>query len=278
MVSRRRLISAAAMGLLALASIFFDPLFVMVVVALVALGLYEFFVMLEKKSIPIYKYFGVTIGVIIPLSIFLRFELTRGWEFLFLSLALGVLFILQFSRRESTNAVLAISATIFALFYISWFFSFMIKLKLLPHGTALVGFLLLVTKGADIGAFFVGRRFGKHALIPHVSPNKTVEGALGGIATSVVAALGSRTFLPSLSAFSWPNLILLGFALGGLGMLGDFSESLIKRDCATKDSGNILPGMGGIMDVIDSLLFTTPAFYFYMNYYISRTFVSSTGF
>jgi len=278
MVSRRRLISAAAMGLLALASIFFDPLFVMVVVALVALGLYEFFVMLEKKSIPIYKYFGVTIGVIIPLSIFLRFELTRGWEFLFLSLALGVLFILQFSRRESTNAVLAISATIFALFYISWFFSFMIKLKLLPHGTALVGFLLLVTKGADIGAFFVGRRFGKHALIPHVSPNKTVEGALGGIATSVVAALGSRTFLPSLSAFSWPNLILLGFALGGLGMLGDLSESLIKRDCATKDSGNILPGMGGIMDVIDSLLFTTPAFYFYMNYYISRTFVSSTGF
>ncbi len=278
MVSRRRMVSATGMGLLAMVSIFSDPLFVVVVVVLIALGLYEFFTMLEKKDIPIYKYFGVTIGIIIPLSIFLRFELTRGWEFLFISFALGTLFILQFSRRESTNAVLAISATMFALFYISWFFSFMIKLKMLPHGTALVGFLLLVTKGADIGAFFVGRRFGKHALIPHISPKKTVEGALGGMATAVVAALASRTFLPELTAFSWPNLVLLGFALGGLGMLGDLSESLIKRDCAAKDSGKVLPGMGGVMDIIDSLLFTAPAFYFYMNYYLSRTFVSGTGF
>jgi phosphatidate cytidylyltransferase len=272
------MISATAMGVLALVSCFFDPLFVMVVVALIALGLFEFFTMLEKKGIPIYKYFGIATGVIIPLSIFLRFELTRGWEFLFISLALGTLFILQFSRRESTNAVLAISATMFALFYISWFFSFMIKLKILPYGTQLVGFLLLVTKGADIGAFFVGRRFGRRALIPHISPKKTVEGALGGIATAVVAALASRLFLPDLTAFSWINLLLLGFALGGLGMLGDLSESLIKRDCATKDSGTVLPGMGGVMDVIDSLLFTAPAFYFYMNYYMSRTFVSGTGF
>ncbi len=278
MVSRRRMVSATALGLLALASIFFDPFFVTVVVALIALGLYEFFTMLEKKGIPIYKYFGATIGIIIPLSIFLRFELTRGWEFLFISIALGTLFVLQFSRRQSSNAVLAISATMFALFYISWFFSFMIKLKLLPYGTALVGFLLLVTKGADIGAFFVGRRFGRRALIPHISPKKTVEGAFGGIATAVIAALASRVFLPPLSAFSWLNLILLGFVLGVLGMLGDLSESLIKRDCAAKDSGSVLPGMGGVMDVIDSLLFTAPAFYFYMNYYLSRTFVSGTGF
>ncbi len=278
MVSRRRMVSSTAMGLLAVVSIFFDALFVMVVVALIALGLYEFFTMLENKDIPIYKYFGITIGIIIPLSIFLRFELTKGWEFLFISFALGTLFVLQFSRRQNANAVLAISATMFALFYISWFFSFMIKLKILPYGTALVGFLLLVTKGADIGAFFVGRRFGRHALIPHISPKKTVEGALGGVVAAVACALASRIFLPALSAFSWPNLIMLGCVLGGLGLLGDLSESLIKRDCSTKDSGTILPGMGGIMDVIDSLLFTAPAFYFYMNYYISRTFVSGTGF
>jgi len=278
MVKRKRMISATVMGILSAVAIFFDPLFVMAAVVLIALGLYEFFTMLERKGIPIYKYFGITIGVIIPLSIFLRFELTRGWEFLFISFALGTLFVLQFSRRESTNAVLAISATMFALFYISWFFSFMIKLKILPYGTQLVGFLLLVTKGADIGAFFAGRRFGRRALIPHVSPKKTVEGALGGMAAAVLVALACRIFLPDLTAFSWPNLILLGFALGGLGMLGDLSESLIKRDCASKDSGAILPGMGGVMDVIDSLLFTAPAFYFYMNYYMSRTFVSGTGF
>jgi len=274
----RRMVSATAIGALAVVSLFFDGLFVMVVIALIAVGLYEFFTLVEKKSIPMYKYFGITLGIIIPLSIFSRFELTKGWEFLFISFALGVLFVLQFSRRESTNAVLAISATMFGLFYIAWFFSFMIKLKILPYGTALVGFLLLVTKGADIGAFFVGRRFGRHALIPHISPKKTVEGALGGLAAAVAGALASRLFLPDLTAFSWCNLVLLGVVLGGLGLLGDLSESLIKRDCDTKDSGTVLPGVGGVMDVIDSLLFTAPAFYFYMTYYLSRTFVSGTGF
>jgi phosphatidate cytidylyltransferase len=274
----RRMVSATAIGALAVVSLFFDGLFVMVVIALIAVGLYEFFTLVEKKSIPMYKYFGITLGIIIPLSIFSRFELTKGWEFLFISFALGVLFVLQFSRRESTNAVLAISATMFGLFYIAWFFSFMIKLKILPYGTALVGFLLLVTKGADIGAFFVGRRFGRHALIPHISPKKTVEGALGGLAAAVAGALTSRLFLPDLTAFSWCNLVLLGVVLGGLGLLGDLSESLIKRDCDTKDSGTVLPGMGGVMDAIDSLLFTAPAFYFYMTYYLSRTFVSGTGF
>ncbi|MGE5279279.1 MAG: phosphatidate cytidylyltransferase [Deltaproteobacteria bacterium] len=278
MVKKTRMITATAMGVLALVSLFLDPLFVTVVVALITLGLFEFFTMLERKGIPIYKYFGTTIGIIIPSSIFFRFELTRGWEFLFISLALGTLFVLQFSRRENTNAVLAISSTLFALFYISWFFSFMIKLKIMPNGTQLVGFLLLVTKGADIGAFFVGRRFGRRALIPHISPKKTVEGALGGMAAAVAAALASSVFLPKISAFSWHNLIILGCALGALGMLGDLSESLIKRDCEAKDSGTILPGMGGVMDVIDSLLFTAPAFYFYMNYYMSRTFVCGTGF
>jgi phosphatidate cytidylyltransferase len=277
-MTKRRLLTGTLLGALALLSLFHDGFYVGVVVFLISLGLYEFFTLIEKKGIPIYKYFGVLVGAIIPLSIFLRFELTKGWELLFISLALGTLFVLQFSRRQSENAVVAISTTMFGLFYIAWFFSFMVKLKLLPYGTALVGCLLLITKGADVGAYFIGVRWGRRALIPRISPKKTVEGTLGGLVAAVLAALLCRSFLPALPIFSWQNCVWLGLALGTLGLLGDLSESLVKRDCASKDSGAILPGMGGVLDVIDSLLFTAPAFYFFMNYYLSRAFVSGTGF
>jgi phosphatidate cytidylyltransferase len=87
-----------------------------------------------------------------------------------------------------------------------------------------------------------------------------VEGVIGGLFFSVAAALACRPLLN----FNYPHLALLGFCFGVLGQLGDLSESLIKRDCGVKDSGNILPGMGGVLDELDSLLFTAPVFYFYM--------------
>jgi len=274
----RRIATAIALSVLALSAVFVERLYVIVATVFIVLGLYEFFTLVEKKGIPMYKYFGTIIGVVIPLSIYFRFELTRGWELLFLSLALVALILLQFSRRESTNAVLGISTTMFGIIYIAWFFSFMIKIRLLPHGMALAGCLLLVTKGADTGAFFIGIKWGRNSLIPRISPKKTTEGTLGGIVFGVLGALASKSFLPDWPIFSWANMLFLGIALSILGLLGDLSESLIKRDCATKDSSNILPGMGGVLDVIDSLLFTAPAFYFYINYYMSRAFTSGTGF
>ncbi|MEK7850154.1 MAG: phosphatidate cytidylyltransferase [Candidatus Omnitrophota bacterium] len=275
----RRIFTAVLLGIFSFIAIFFEGLFVLSVVVFISLGLYEFFSLIEKKGIPMYKYFGTIIGIIIPLSVYSRFELTKGWELLFLSLALVTLFILQFSRRDSTNAVLGISTTMFGILYIAWFFSFMIKLRMLPHGIAFVGCLLLVTKCADIGAFLVGVKWGRRSLIPRISPKKTIEGTLGGILFGVLAALACKMlFLPGLPIFSWLNMVLIGFSLSVLGLLGDLSESLIKRDCAAKDSSSIFPGMGGVLDVIDSLLFTAPAFYFYMNFYLSRAFSSGTSF
>lgn len=274
----RRIVTATLLGVFALSTLFVEWLYVLAIVTLISLGLYEFFTLIEKKGIPMYKYFGTVLGIVIPLSIYGRFSLTRGWELLFIMLALLTLFILQFSRRENTHAVVGISTTMFGLVYIAWFFSFMIKIKLLPFGTALVGCLLLVTKGADIGAYLVGMKYGRRSLIPRISPNKTVEGTLGGVVFGILGALASKSFLPDLSIFSWLNMVLLGIGLSGLGLLGDLSESLIKRDCSTKDSNTIFPGIGGVMDVIDSLLFTAPAFYFLLNYYLSRAFVSGTGF
>lgn len=235
--------------------------FALCMMGLIMGGLYEFFRLIEKKGIHIYKYFGMAIGGIIPLSILFRFELTKGWELLFIFLALVSLCILQLKRRDNSQAVVGISTTLFGILYVAWFFSFLIKIRNLPQGQWYVAAVILITKSSDIGAYVIGSRFGRHTLISRISPKKSIEGLIGGLLFSIVAACLSKPFL----GFTFPQLAVFGFALGILAELGDLSESLIKRDCQVKDSGVLFPGLGGILDIIDSLLFTAPVFYFYMS-------------
>jgi len=280
----KRIISSIILLCILAITIPIDWLFGILVTAFTIVGLYEFFTMLENKGINIYKYFGIAMGVIIPLSIVFRFELTRNWELLFIVLALLFLIIMQFRRRENSGVIVDISTTIFGLLYISWFLSFLIKIRYLSGGIGLILAVIFITKLGDIGAYFIGTRFGKTPLIPRISSKKTVEGAVGGLIFSVLGAFISRPFFslafsplaesavgviggipPGRENVAYLHLMFMGISLGILAQLGDLSESLMKRDCQVKDSGRILPGMGGALDFIDSLLFTAPAFYFYMS-------------
>jgi phosphatidate cytidylyltransferase len=241
--------------------------FIVVLLSLTIGGLYEFFYLIKKKGIPIYSYTGIILGVMIPLSIFFQFELTKKWELLFIVLVLLLIFLLQLIRKENTNAIVGISTTLFGVLYVSWFFSFLIKIRFLLPGIAgvkLLGFILLITKCGDMGALLVGSRIGKHPLLPRISPNKTIEGCIGSFAFSAISAVLAKSLLPAELNFSIMHVMLIGLFFGGMGQLGDMSESLIKRDCNVKDSGKFLPALGGALDAIDSLLFSAPAFYFYM--------------
>ena len=260
MLIKRILSSIVLIGMI-YAIVFVDWVCGLTVTLFVALGLYEFFTMLQKKGIGIYKYFGIVVGAIIPLSITFSFELTKNWELFFIILALLFLIFMQFTRRANSGTIVDISTTIFGIIYVSWFLSFMIKIRYLEGGLGLFLSVLFITKLGDIGAYFIGSRFGKTPLIPRISPKKSIEGALGGLFSSVIGALISRPFL----SLSYPHLVFMGIFLGILAQAGDLSESLMKRDCQVKDSGRLFPGMGGVLDVIDSLLFTAPAFYFYMS-------------
>ncbi|MGA2774528.1 MAG: phosphatidate cytidylyltransferase [Candidatus Omnitrophota bacterium] len=257
----KRIVSAIFLIGIIMGVIFVDWLCGLFVTLFIIIGLYEFFSMLEKKGVTTYKYVGIGMGIIIPLSIAFHFEPTKSWELLFIVLALLFLILMQFRRRANDGVIVDISTTLFGILYVSWFFSFLIKIRYLPGGLGILGALLLITKFGDIGAFLVGISVGKTPLIPRISPKKTVEGALGGMIFSIIAAIASKPMLH----FSYIHLILLAIGLSILGQLGDLSESLIKRDCGIKDSGKLLPGMGGILDEIDSLLFTAPVFYFYMS-------------
>lgn len=262
-----RLLSSVVLITLIAVIIFVAPVwvFALVVTLFIAMGLYELFSLIEKKGIQIFKYLGILIGIAIPVLTAIQFEFTKKWELAFIvTLCLG-LFLLQFTRRRNDQAVAGISTTLFGILYVAWFFSYIIKLRLLtdhvlPDGRYLVAYLLLVTKSGDVGAYIIGTSFGRHALIPRISPKKSIEGTIGGFVFAVTASVLSRGFFP----LPYKHLLILGAIIAVIAQLGDLSESLIKRDCQVKDSGTWIPGLGGVLDIIDSLLFTAPIFYFYL--------------
>ena len=262
---KNRLISSALILILVAIIIFYSPnwAFSLLASAMIGCSLWEFFNLVEKKGIFVYKYFGILIGMLIPVILYFQSGIEGYFavEPFFIVIACLFTFVLLFIRRENSQALSSISVTMFGLLYIAWFFSFFIKLKFLPQGPLLVAFLIVVTKMGDVGAYFVGRSIGKHSFIPRISPNKTVEGTIGGLVFSVASALISKSYLPN---YSFAHLLTLGLLLGILAQVGDLAESLIKRDCNVKDAGNNISGFGGMLDVIDSLLFTTPIFYFYI--------------
>ncbi|MFH0828149.1 MAG: phosphatidate cytidylyltransferase [Candidatus Omnitrophota bacterium] len=259
-VLEKRIISSFLLIGMVVASVLNIWVFNFSMMLITVLGLYEFFTMLERKGISIYKYVGIGMGMVIPLSIMFHFELTKKWELFCIVLLLLFLTIMQFKRRQSQGAIIGISTTLFGILYVSWFLSFIIKIRQLDNGAGFFASLLIITKLGDIGAYLIGSRFGKTPFIPRISPKKSVEGAIGGFVFSILGAVVCKSLLP----FSYPDLILIGVFLGILSQMGDFSESLMKRDSQVKDSSAIFPGMGGVLDVVDSLLFTAPVFYFYI--------------
>lgn len=260
----KRIISSAVLLAVVYLTIFVLPkwtFFILVMLFTVA-GLTEYFCLIRKKDVFVHVWLGMALGVLLSTSFYLERELgIRQPELGIMAVAIGGLFLLQFTRRDKTSAILSIACTLMGLLYIAWLLSFFVRLKYLPGGSLWITFLILVAKLGDAGAYFVGNRLGRHRLIERISPNKSVEGAVGGFAVSLVAALGCRLFLPEIP---YHHLLILGVSIGILAQLGDLAESLIKRDAGIKDSGWIVPGLGGALDIIDSLLFSAPFLYFYI--------------
>jgi phosphatidate cytidylyltransferase len=148
------------------------------------------------------------------------------------------------------------------LLYIGLTLSYLVMIRLLPQGEWLLLFVLLVTWAADTGAYYVGTLCGQHALAPRISPKKTIEGLVGGLLGAMLFAYAARWWF--LSEISVVDCLLLAVLLTIAGLWGDLAESAVKRSVGVKDSGGLLPGHGGMLDRLDSLLFTAPAFYYYV--------------
>ena len=152
--------------------------------------------------------------------------------------------------------------TLFGVLYLGLTLGTLSMTRLLPLGEWLIFFLLLVTWASDTGAYLVGTLCGRHRLAPKISPKKTVEGLVGGLIAAIIAGYAARWwFLPELSGL---DCLILATLLTITGLWGDLTESAMKRSVGMKDSGGILPGHGGMLDRLDSLLFTAPVFYYYV--------------
>lgn len=172
----------------------------------------------------------------------------------------------QFSRPGRTMATL--SGSVFAITYVGLLGSFVLQMRWFEgpiHGVLPLAMLVATAKGADIGAYTLGRIAGRHKLWPSLSPKKTVEGTVGGIVLGTAAALGVAGIghLIRVPCLTWLEALGYGLLVSVAAQLGDLMESMIKRDCERKDASDTLPGFGGVLDVMDSLLFAGPVAYAY---------------
>ena len=167
-----------------------------------------------------------------------------------------------FSGKPLKDSLLDGMVLIMGVLYVGLSLGYLLLTRAQPDGTMLIFFVVLVTWAGDTGAYIAGKSLGRHALAPIVSPKKTYEGLAGGIVLACLAAVVARAwFLPR---FSLVDCLALGLLLTIAGLIGDLAESAMKRHAGFKDSGALIPGHGGMLDRLDSLLFTGPAFYYYV--------------
>lgn len=166
------------------------------------------------------------------------------------------------ARKDFERGLSDLGLTLIGILYAGVLLLHFGWLRRLDHGPASVAFVLAITMAGDSGGYFVGRAFGRHKLMPRVSPGKTVEGAIGIVLVSLVAGAAVKVAL--LRTFGWGEVLGLSFLMAVLGQLGDLSESIMKRTFGVKESGWLFPGHGGVLDRVDSLLFPVTLVYYYL--------------
>lgn len=239
---------------------FSPPFFYALIILVACIAQFEFYRMFAEKGIEPAKLIGIILGI----ASFFAFYF-RGYGVNLDIIAILAIFCIAterlFSRRDIKLAFIEIVITFFGIFYISWLLSYHILIRGMDWGSELLLFLYTVIWSGDTAAYYIGSRWGRHSLHSTVSPKKTVEGSIAGVIGGILAVLALRRWLFNiLTPF---DCITAGFILGVFGQLGDLTESIFKRGAAVKDSGDIIPGHGGLLDRIDSLLFAGPALYYY---------------
>jgi phosphatidate cytidylyltransferase len=186
---------------------------------------------------------------------------------LVLAIILGGFYLMYILQGEDKIAINLIARYVMGHVYLSYFFSFVILIKVFDHGANLLFYVILITCLADTGAIYAGSRLKGPKLCPKISPNKTISGLMGGCVLSMIGGALSHYYLPGM--FSITELVFISLGLALTGAFGDLFESALKRTMGIKDTSGLLLGHGGFWDRLDSLLFNLPIFYFYIFFRVS---------
>lgn len=265
-----------------------------------AAGMREFYGILNNAGVPAFRILGLASGLILMLAGYVSLNITtlcpaptvdvwRDFPGLVMTSIVFAVCIRQFPQKNNPQPLPTIACTLFGLIYVPYLLMFIVWLAfrwtpthcfapLSDTATSVLLYLIIVVKVSDVGAYLVGSSIGRHKLFPRISPGKTWEGLAGGLIIGVLGSVVFFAFLRGSFTGSAPAVFgnlaldmhdawLLGALLGAIGVIGDLVESLLKRSAGMKDSGQLFPGMGGILDVLDSLLFAAPALYFYLRWF-----------
>ena len=281
-----RFISTVALWSIALGIIFsgYEILFWLLISVFGMIGLLEFYRMLDHKGLPNFKITGMICGVVLLAGSFYYFSTIGPAGSYDFEVAVLLFFLLtvfgrqMFARLRHEEPLQTMAYTLFGLLYVLWLYNFITKIVYLTPrsstgavtGQFYVLYLIAVTKFADMGAYLTGSAIGRHLMTPHISAKKTWEGFFGALVFALLCSLILFKLMPGhLSALTWTHATILGLLLGFGAIVGDLAESIIKRSTDVKDSGNLLPGIGGALDLLDSLLFTAPLLFFYLRLVIA---------
>lgn len=243
-------------------------LLVLTMAVLTGIGVWEYARLAHNKGIEPVTKLMICVAILEVVAFYISLAYPEWSKLAFLIIVLGFISFFVAHFRNAENALLHVAVEFFGVCYLAIPFSFMLAILYpkpeVEDGRWWLVYLIAVTKVTDIGGYFVGKLFGKHPLAPQLSPKKTVEGGLGGLLFAIALSLAFAMVGRGLGwELSYWNATWLGFIIGVLAQLGDLAESVLKRDASVKDS-NVLPGIGGILDLVDSLLFTSPVVYFFI--------------
>ena len=285
--------SAVLLALFSGNSLFSDILFLLVMLTIAALGLEEFYALVGKAGLDCFPRLGLVGGFVLMTATFLYVQggiranvfPAKANDFetgILILFVLGLCF-RQFLSKSGGSGLLRISTTLFGLMYVPWLLNFIQKLHFFPDvirpdgrhididGNFYVLYFILVTKFSDLGAYCTGTLIGRHKMIPRISPGKTWEGFGGAIAVSTLVSLVFTHFAGArLYGMNGLHAVILGVLLSTAAVVGDLIESIFKREAKVKDSGHWFPGIGGILDLMDSLLFNAPLMYLYLRHILTH--------
>jgi len=246
------------------------PVMVSLIVTLVALfGSIEFYALMDKCSRPSSRKAGMTAVVLLCACAYIDPAGGRGLDGALICVFLFFILAAEIIRKNVPHGIASCMTTLFGVLYVGWLASRLILLRgVYPAGESLTYLLLFTTWMVDSAAYWVGIKFGKHRLNGVVSPNKSWEGSIAGLLSAPLVVFVCRKVLPGLGILGFSDCVIMGLLLGTGGQFGDLAESLIKRSAGVKDSGDIFPGHGGILDKADSLLFNAPLLYYYVKFFV----------
>ena len=269
----------------------------LVAMALTGAALHEFFAMVRNVDLSPFRLTGLGFGIVLlpyyvwaeELKVLLGAQAMTAFLIAPLLLLILALMARAYTRPEGFGPQLKnIAVTLFGVLYIAVPMAFLILTRFLTEklhsggeGWDLVMLVVAVTKASDVGAYFTGTLIGRHKLAPKVSPNKTVEGAVGGLLTSALVAVimvyGMNIHTLKDLGHGLLATISFGIIIGVASQIGDLTESFIKRGTNIKDSGNLLPSFGGVLDLIDSFLIAAPVAYFVLAIFAKVTVRAATS-